>query len=274
METVSTILNTTFSLGTDVHISVKSILATIFLFFLASLILRGIRKIVTKKLTLDESIKFISFFNYIKYFVFLIIFLVALNNSGVEITAILTGAAALMIGVGLALQTLFQDIISGVLILVDQSLHVNDVIELEGKMGKVISINLRTTRIVTIANKVLIIPNHLFLTNTLYNWTQNEAIVREIINVGVAYGSDVDLVKKTLLEAANLVEGVLKTPEPKVLFVEFGDSSLNFQLVVSLKDSFSSRFPKSDLHFKIDELFRKNNITIPFPQRDVHVYKH
>ncbi|WP_139956820.1 mechanosensitive ion channel family protein [Flavicella sediminum] len=274
MDAVNTFLNISIPFGTDVHISIKSILLTVLLFFIASMVLRAIRKIVTRKLSDDDSLKFINFFAYIKYFIFLIIFLVTLNNSGVEITAILTGAAALMIGVGLALQTLFQDIISGVLILVDQSLQVNDVIELEGKTGKVISVNLRTTRMLTTSNKILIIPNHLFLTNTLYNWTQNEVVVREMVKVGVAYGSDVALVRDLLLEAANSVDSVLKNPAPTVLFTEFGDSSLNFQLAVSLKDSFIARMPKSELHFKIDELFRKHNITIPFPQRDVHIYKH
>ena len=98
---------------------------------------------------------------------------------------------------------MFQDIISGVFILIDQSVHVGDIIEIEGKVGRVEEIKLRTTRAVTIDNKVLVIPNHLYLTNSLYNWTQNGTLTRESVDVGVAYGSDVQLVRKLLLQAAS-----------------------------------------------------------------------
>ena len=176
-----------------------------------------------------------------------------------------------MVGIGLALQTLFQDIISGVFILVDQSLHVGDIIELEGKVGRVVEIKLRTTRAVTIDNKVLVIPNHLYLTNSLYNWTQNGTSTRESVTVGVAYGSDVQLVKRLLLQAATSHPNVLKTPEPSVLFTDFGDSALNFKVVFTLNDSFKAQFPSSDIRFEIDRLFREHNISIPFPQRDIHI---
>ena len=171
----------------------------------------------------------------------------------------------------LALQTLFQYIISGVFILVDQTVHVGDIIEIDGKVGRVEEIKLRTTRAVTIDNKVLIIPNHLYLTNTLYNWTQNGTITRESVEVGVAYGSDVELVKKLLLQAASTHEDVMSSPEPTVIFTNFGDSSVNFKIVFTLADSFKAQFPKSDIRFEIDKLFRENNVSIPFPQRDIHI---
>ena len=186
-------------------------------------------------------------------------------------TGVFAASAALLIGVGLALQTLFQDIISGIFILLDQSVHVGDIIELDGKVGRVEEIKLRTTRAVTIDNKVLVIPNHLYLTNSLFNWTQNGTLTRENVQVGVAYGSNVQLVKKLLLEAANNHPDVIKVPEPLVVFTEFGDSSLNFKLIFTLNDSFKATFPKSDIRFEIDRLFRENNITIPFPQRDIHI---
>jgi small-conductance mechanosensitive channel len=157
---------------------------------------------------------------------------------------------------------LFQDIISGIFILIDQTVHVGDIIELEGKVGRVEEIKLRTTRAVTIDNKVLVIPNHLYLTNSLYNWTQNGTTTRENITVGVAYGSDVELVKKLLLQSVRTNEDVLPSPEPNVIFTNFGDSSLDFKLIFTIGDSFT-----------IDRLFRENNITIPFPQRDIHIIK-
>ena len=150
-------------------------------------------------------------------------------------------------------------------------MHVNDIIEVDGKVGKVTHINLRTTKAITIENKVLVIPNHLYLNKTLYNWTQNEDITRETVVVGVAYGSDVLLVKKLLLESAEHIPSVLTNPKPTVFFDDFGDSALVFRLVVTIEDSFLSEFTKSDLRFEIDKLFREHNITIPFPQRDVHI---
>jgi len=172
-------------------------------------------------------------------------------------------SSVLLIGVGLALQTFFQDIIAGIFILIDQSVHVGDIVEIDGKVGRVEEIKLRTTRAVTIDNKVLIIPHHLYLTSTLYNWTQNGTTTRENVSVGVAYGSDVQLVKRLLLQAAAEHESVLKFPAPLVLFTAFGDSALNFKLIFTLNESFMASIPSSDLRFRIDELFRENNISIP-----------
>ena len=273
MKELKEFLNYTFSIGENFKISIQSLLIIILVFIITSIILRVIRAAVTRKIKYEDKGKFITVFSFVKYFVFVILFLVVLSNSGVQLTAVFTGTAALLIGVGLALQTFFQDIISGIFILVDQSLNVDDIIEIDGKVGKVISINLRTTKVVTIQNKVLIIPNHLYLTNTLFNWTQNETITRESVDVGVAYGSDVQLVKKLLLEATENINGVLRKPAPLVLFNDFGDSSLNFKLVFTVRDSFTMVEVASNLRFEIDRLFREHKVTIPFPQRDVHLFQ-
>ncbi len=266
-------LNYEFTFSKDIHITLKAILLVIVALLLTSLILKLLRKLITKKLPDDDKVKFISLFSYSKWFIYVVIFLMTLHNIGVNVTTLFAASAALLVGVGLALQTLFQDIISGVFILVDQSVHVGDIIELDGKVGRVEEIKLRTTRAVTIDNKVLIIPNHLYLTNSLYNWTENGTETREHILVGVAYGSDIELVKKVLLEAASSHPDVISVPKPKVLFIDFGDSSLDFKLVFTLNNSFEAASPKSDIRFKIDALFREHNISIPFPQRDVHFYK-
>ena len=219
----------------------------------------------------DDKVKFNTVFSFARWVIYLIVLLVVLDSAGINVTAIFAASAALLIGIGLALQTLFQDIISGIFILVDQSVQVGDIIEIDGKVGRVIEIKLRTTRAVTIDNRVLVIPNHFYLTNMLFNWTQNGTTTRESVTVGVAYGSDVQLVKKLLLQAASTHEDVLSSPEASVLFTDFGDSSLNFRLVFTINDSFKAQFPKSDLRFEIDKLFRENNISIPFPQRDIHI---
>ncbi|SNR29981.1 mechanosensitive ion channel family protein [Lutibacter flavus] len=266
-------LNYDFAFSDDVQISIKAILVVILTLIVTALILKLIRKIVTRKIPTEDKVKFISLFSYSKWFIYVIIILMTFHNIGVNVTAIFAASAALLVGVGLALQTLFQDIISGVFILVDQSVHVGDIIELDGKVGRVEDIKLRTTRAVTIDNKVLIIPNHLYLTNSLYNWTENGVETRENVLVGVAYGSDVQLVKELLLQAAKSHPLVLKTPVPAVLFTDFGESSLDFKLVFTLSNSFEAGLPKSDIRFEIDRLFRENNISIPFPQRDVHMFQ-
>lgn len=272
MDKLKEFFNYTFSIGENFKIDIKGILIIIVIFILTSFVLRIIRLAVTRKIKSEDQGKFITVFSFVKYFIFVILFLVFLSNSGVKLTAVLTGAAALLIGIGLALQTFFQDIISGIFIIIDQSLNVDDIIEIDGKVGKVTSINLRSTKAVTIQNKVLIIPNHLYLTNTLFNWTQNESITREFVTVGVAYGSDVKLVKKVLLQAAENIKEVLNKPAPLVLFNDFGESSLSFKLVFTVKDSFTMVEVASDLRFEIDKLFREHNIKIPFPQRDVHLF--
>lgn len=265
--------NYQFTMGESIHITVLQILIIILVFIITSYVLKVIRKLMTKKLPAEDKLKFVGIFSFAKYFVYLIVILITFDNIGVDVTAIFAASAALLVGIGLALQTLFQDIISGIFILIDQAVHVGDIIQIDGKVGRVEKINLRTTRAVTIDNKVLIIPNHKYLTSILYNWTENGTLTRESVEVGVAYGSDVQLVKKILLQVAADHPQVLKLPEPMVLFTNFGDSSLDFKLIFSMDDSFISEIPKSDIRFEIDRLFREQNISIPFPQRDVHLYQ-
>jgi len=271
MKEINNILNQSFQLTKEVEISVKNILLLLIILIVANLVLKLFQRIITRKLQEDGKLKFRPVFSYAKWLSYVIIVLITLHSFGVNVTGIFAASAALLIGIGLALQTLFQDIISGIFILVDQSVHTGDIIEIEGKIGRVEEIKLRTTRAVTIDNKVLVIPNHLYLTNSLYNWTQNGVTTRESITVGVAYGSDITLVKKILLQAANKHKQVIKDPKPTVLFTNFGDSSLDFKLVFTVDDSFTAFQIQSDLRFEVDRLFRENNISIPFPQRDIHI---
>jgi len=265
------ILNESYQLTDKISISIMDVIILFLVLIGASLILRLVRKIFTRNLPNEDKKKFRAVFSYARWFIYIIIMLITFHTLGVNVTGVFAASAALLIGVGLALQTLFQDIISGIFILSDQTVHVGDIIELEGKIGRVEEIKLRTTRTVTVDNKVLIIPNHLYLTNSLYNWTQNDITTRESVSVGVAYGSDVQLVKKLLIQAAENHPEVLNEPPPRVLFMDFGDSSLNFKVTFTLNDSFNARIPSSDIRFEIDRLFRENNISIPFPQRDIHI---
>ena len=272
-ESTKNFLGLHMDIGEDISISILDIIIIITVIFLTSVVLRIVLKIITRNLPTEDKGKFNVVYGYFRWVIYLIIFLITLHNVGVNVTAVFAASAALLIGIGLALQTLFQDIISGVFILIDQTVHVGDIIEIDSKVGRVEEIKLRTTRAVTIDNKVLVIPNHLYLENSLYNWTQNGSTTRENVEVGVAYGSDVQLVRKLLLQAASTNDSVLSEPEPSVVFTNFGESSLDFKLVFTLSDSFKAQFPKSEIRFEIDRLFRENNVAIPFPQRDIHIIR-
>jgi len=262
-----------YNIGSEeIKITVGLIVIIVSTFLITSVVLRIIRSFITSKLMEEDKMKFISVFKFIKYFVYVVVILITLSSTGVDVTILLTASAALFVGLGLALQELFQDVIGGIFIILDKSLLVGDVIELEGRVARVFEIKLRTTRALTRDDKVMIIPNHKFISDTVYNYTQNHKTTREVVKVGVAYGSDVEKVREVLLECAREQKGILKKPEPFVLFEDFGDSALLFGLHFYISDSFVDPKVKSELRFKINNKFRLNNITIPFPQRDVHMF--
>ena len=273
MKEINKILNYTFEYNDHIGISVKTVLLTIIILVIASYFLKLFKRLVISRLGQNDKNKFDTVFSFGKWLLYIIIFLSTLSSSGVNVSAVFAASAALLIGIGLALQTFFQDIISGIFIILDQSVHVGDIIEMDNRVGRVEEIKLRTTRAVTKDNRVLVIPNHKYLTNSLYNWTQNGSLTRETVKVGVAYGSDVQLVKKLLIQAVNEHPKVIKSPQPIVVFENFGDSALDFKVIFTLNDSFEAMVPKSDIRFKIDRLFREHNVSIPFPQRDVHIIK-
>ncbi|MDA0780234.1 MAG: mechanosensitive ion channel [Bacteroidetes bacterium] len=269
MEKIKSIFQYNIGIG-DVQLSLGSLLIWVFVIVSISFLLRITRKILSRKLSPDRKDKFKPVFSFFNYSVYTVVFLLALQNAGVNLTALLAASAALLVGVGFALQTFFQDIISGIFILIDQTVHVGDIIELNDKVGRVEKITLRTTRAVTRDNKVLIIPNHKYLTTTLFNWTENNKVTGESIDIGVAYGTDVDKFKEVVLETAKSHPDVLRVKEPVLLFQNFGDSSLDFTLIVFTEDAFKGAIIKSDLRFAIEKTLRLNNIEIPFPQRVIH----
>ncbi|MCH4821629.1 mechanosensitive ion channel [Gramella lutea] len=258
--------------GEEIKITVGLIVIIILAFLITSVVLRITRSFITSKLMDEDKMKFISVFKFIKYFVYLTVILITLSSTGVDVTILLTASAALFVGLGLALQELFQDVIGGIFIILDKSLLVGDVIEMDGRVARVFEIKLRTTRALTRDDKVMIIPNHKFISDTVFNYTQNHKTTREVVKVGVSYGSDVEKVREVLLECAREQKGILKKPEPFILFEDFGDSALLFGLHFYVSDSFVDPKVKSELRFKINNKFRLNSITIPFPQRDVHMF--
>ena len=260
-------------LGSSVSFSLKSILIILAVFVLTKYFLRLIKKLVFRTLNKQAQYTFKSIFSFFNYFIYLIVILITFENIGVNVNGIFAASAALLVGVGLALQTFIQDIISGVFIIADQTVHVGDIIQLDGQVGKIENITLRTTRAVTIDNKVLIIPNHKFLTSVLYNWTENGTLTRENIHIGVAYGSDLNLVKQLLIDLTLEFNEVVREPRPDVFFNDFGDSALDLKLTFTINNSFSSNMVKSAIRYRIYEVFNENNIEIPFPQRTVWMNK-
>lgn len=268
---LSDFLNQTITIGKNISFTPKLILILIFVFFITTLLLKLFKRVIYRTLSSDAKSKFKSIFTFFNYFIYSIVILITLQIVGINLSAIFTASAALLVGVGLALQTFIQDIISGIFILVDQSVHVGDIIEVDGQVGRVENIKLRTTRTVTRENKVLIIPNHKFLTSILFNWTENGVVTKEFIRIGVSYKSNPEQVTAILIKVAKAHKNVLKNPEPFVVFEEFADSALQFQLYIGVESSFASNIVKSDIRYAIMKAFHKEGIEIPFPQRTLHI---
>ena len=255
----------------EIHITIGLLLLLVLAFIETSFVLKWLRYLFTRRMEVDDKNKFISVFKFIRYVAFLVVIVLTMSAAGINITILLTASAALFVGLGLALQELFQDVIGGIFIIVDKSLSVGDIVEVDGKVGKVFEIKLRTTRCITRDDKVVIIPNHKFISETIYNYTQNHKTTRETVKVGVAYGSDVALVTRLLEESVLGQKGILKNPKPFVLFEDFGDSALMFAVNFYIGDSFSDPRIKSAIRYNIDAKFREHKVSIPFPQRDVHI---
>jgi len=272
---IKEVLNFGFHFGEgekQISITVGLVLLVLISFVISSFLLKMVRTLFTRKMDANDKSKFISVFKFIKYLVYIVVVFAVLSFAGVNVTPFLAASAALLVGLGLALQELFQDVIGGIFIIIDKSLLVGDIVEIDSKVGRVIDIKLRTTRAVTRDDKIIIIPNHKFITDTIYNYTQNRRTTRESVYVGVSYGSDTAKVKELLLESVAKQAGVLKSPKPFVLFENFGDSSLDFGVYFFINDSFTDPRIKSEIRFTIDKLFREHDVTIPFPQRDVHIF--
>ena len=208
----------------------------------------------------------------VEYIGFVLVFLLAIRISNVtDLNALWISSAALLVGVGLGLQQTFNDFFSGLIILLEGTVEVGDVVVVDQIVGRVKKIGLRTSMVTTRDNVVIIIPNSHLVVDNVVNWTHDSVVARFNVAVGVAYGSDLTLVKRLLLQAAEAHEQVLERPEPSVMFVDFGNSSLDFHLYFFSKQFFRIETVKSDLRFRIDELFREHGVEIPFPQRDLWI---
>ena len=181
-------------------------------------------------------------------------------------------AGAVGIGIGFGLQSIANNFISGLVILFERPVKVGDRIQVGGVTGDVVRIGARATTVKTNDNIDIIVPNSEFISSQVINWSHSDREVRLHVPVGVSYSSNPEEVQKILLDVAAVQPGVLKSPAPEVLFTEFGDSSLNFELLVWTSEFIAKpNFLHSELNFAIRAKFKECGVEIPFPQRDVHV---
>ena len=252
------------------QLRVSSLLLLILLIIVVKIILQLIKKSLNGSSRIEMAKKY-SIFNLIKYVIIVIAVFFGFQILGFNLSLILAGSAALLVGVGLGLQNIFSDFVSGIILLVESKIKVNDILEVNNLMCRVLEINLRTTTVLTRDDRYIILPNTDLTKNEIVNWTYNDDIASRFeVAVGVSYSSDINLVKKILKQVAEEHPGVLKSPEPFVRLNDFADSSLNLSVYFWSEKVYEVENIKSDIRTKIFELFSENNINIPFPQRVLH----
>jgi len=213
----------------------------------------------------------------VHYILLTVGFLIALSSVGIDLSKFALFASALGVGVGFGLQNLISNFVAGLMLLFEQTLKVGDFIELEsGLMGEVREINIRSTLITTNDNVDVVVPNSEFVSGHVMNWTMRDVNRRIHVPFGVAYGTDKELVRKAALEAAANVKQTLTGNDarsPQVWLTEFGDSSLNFELIVWLTSEGVKRpgAVRAAYLWEIETALGKYGIEIPFPQRDLHL---
>jgi small-conductance mechanosensitive channel len=220
---------------------------------------------------LDRSLQY-AIAQIVSNLVLVIGIFVVLENTGIHLGALTVFAGAVGVGVGFGLQNIASNFISGLVILAERPITIGDRVEVAGIVGQVQQIRARSTVVVTNDNIATIVPNTKFIDSPVTNWTYGDPRVRFRIPIGVAYGSDVEKVSEALIAAGAENPHTLKDPAPSVFFGGFGDSALNFELVVwSSEMSHRPRRYRSDLNFSIERKLREAGIEIPFPQRDLHI---
>jgi small-conductance mechanosensitive channel len=254
-------------------LTIKEVMVFFGVILATKIILWSIKKVMFQEKNIDlfQEGTLQSLFQIIKYFLWIISTLIVLDTFGLKLNVILAGSAALLVGVGLGLQNTFNDFISGIILLFEGSIRVGDILEIENKVVKIQRIGLRTSAAINRDDIIIILPNSLITTAKVINWSHQSKKTRFKIAVGVSYDSDIEKVSSLLKDS------VLEHPEIKdkksisVRLVNFGASSLNFELLFFSRNIFRIENLKSDIRKIIFKKFKENNIRIPFPQMDVHI---
>lgn len=226
--------------------------------------------LVFRRVTVDAGFRY-AVNHLAKYFLIAIGFIVVANELGGSWSQVQWLVAALSLGLGFGLQEIFANMVSGIIILFERPIRVGDTVTIGDISGKVSRIQMRATTIIDWDQKELIVPNKTFITGQMINWTLTDPTTRVVIPIGIAYGSDIELAHKIMLETVRATPLVLQDPEPSVLMLGFRDSSLDFSIRLYVSE-LAHRLPVThDIHFRINHAFRENHIEIPFPQRDLHI---
>ncbi len=255
------------------HFRVSNIINAILAYLFIRIILWTILQLMLgyyKRQKMDAGSQY-AINQLIKYVIYIAMILTIIQALGFQLTVIWGGAAALLVGFGLGLQQTFNDLFSGIIIMIEGSVHVGDMVRVKGQIGKVTKIGIRASEVRLRDDAELIVPNSHLVMDSIANWNHTDQKARFLIEVGVAYGSDTELVKQILLDVVVKHEKVIDLPKPFVRFVDFGNSSLDFELHFWTFDVFGVLNIQSDLRFEIDKAFREHKIEIPFPQRDLWV---
>ena len=275
MEGLNRILNTVvLSLG-DTKLTVGGIVLASLLIVLGFFLARWLEKRLTSRLVerkvKAEVVHLIRRIFYILVVVILVITALGLLNVPLAAFAFISGALA--IGVGFGAQNIINNFISGWILMWERPIRIGDWVEIGEDIGVVEEINTRSTRLKRIDGVHLLLPNSKLLEDTVINWTRVDNILRSVVRVGVSYSSDVVVVKSLLDKVVHAHEGILTKPEPQVIFEDFGDSSLVFDVYfwIDMSEGRSLRGTRSELRFEIAKIFEENGIVIAFPQQDVHI---
>ena len=273
MAAVKGLLSLGFTLGSQ-QFSVSLVIAAVCFVYGSFLVSWVIQRLFLEKLAakrgMETGVK-ISISRLVHYVLISVGFFLAIVALGFDLTKFTIVLGALGVGIGFGLQAIVNNFICGLILLFERPVRVGDNIEVGGVWAVVKKIGLRSTIVQTFDRADLIIPNADLVTNQVINWTLTDRFVRLIIPVGVAYGSDVSLVFDTLMQCAKEHPKVSLLYPPQVLFLSFGESSLDFELRVWLADADERLLVKSALHREIDQKFREAGIEIAFPQRDLHI---
>lgn len=256
----------------NVNIEVKDI-AILFIFIIVLKILSKILNRIIFKYSKRDQGSTIAVYKLISYFMWVIGFSFYLNVIGFDVTFLLASSAALLVGIGIGLQQTFNDLISGIILLFEGSIKIGDIVVVDGEFKKIQNIGLRTSSAVSFDNSIVIIPNSKIVTEKVINYDNGIHPVRFNVKIDVAYGTDTQLVKKLLIEIAKTEELVLDDPEPFVMFDNIGESAYNFRLCIFIQAPLDGFTVQSNIRYKIIDEFKKNNISIPFPQRDININK-
>ena len=255
------------------YAAIKSIAAVIVLFWFASFItnLMDGRLKRIKSLRASNRVLIMKIFQILLYFV---VFILLMQILGISLTALSVFGGALGVGLGFGLQKIASNFISGIILLFEKSMQVDDIIELQdGTFGTIKHTGARYTLIETPEGKEVLVPNEDFITQRMVNWTYSSKKARVEINVGVAYGTDMKLARSLMLQAASSHQSCIVDPTPQCYLTEFADSGITLMLHFWINDINDGRLaPKSDVMLSILESFSAHNISIPFPQREVRVF--